>query len=154
MNCIKLLLSYLNYKLHLRIKKIEIERLKEVRLIRSRLQKKKQVKSQCKVKLKHKFFSIKIFFSIFILKIEILGFPGRLHQWRCHSNNTVLSLVKPYYCCYNVQPLARQEGYKESGLTLNGQMTRVKAGIDPPRLSGTRMLISYSSADFIGKGEG
>ena len=37
MNCIKVLLSYLNYKLNLRIKKIEIERLKEVRLIRSRL---------------------------------------------------------------------------------------------------------------------
>ncbi len=37
MNCIKLLLSYLNYKLHERIKKIEIERLKNVRLIRSRL---------------------------------------------------------------------------------------------------------------------
>ena len=37
MNCIKLLLSYLNYKLNERIKKIEIERLKEVRLIRSRL---------------------------------------------------------------------------------------------------------------------
>ena len=38
MNCIKLLLSYLNYKLNMRIKKIEIERLKEVRLIRSSLQ--------------------------------------------------------------------------------------------------------------------
>ena len=37
MNCIKLLLNYLNYKLNMRIKKIEIERLKEVRLIRSRL---------------------------------------------------------------------------------------------------------------------
>ena len=37
MNCIKLLLSYLNYKLNERIKKIEIERLKNVRLIRSRL---------------------------------------------------------------------------------------------------------------------
>ena len=40
MNCIKLLLSYLNYlnyKLNMRIKKIEIERLKEVRLIRSSL---------------------------------------------------------------------------------------------------------------------
>ena len=38
MNCIKLLLSYLNYKLNMRIKKIEIERLKNVRLIRSSLQ--------------------------------------------------------------------------------------------------------------------
>ena len=37
MNCIKLLLSYLNYKLNMRIKKIEIERIKDVRLIRSRL---------------------------------------------------------------------------------------------------------------------
>jgi len=37
MNCIKVLLNYLNYKLNMRIKKIEIERLKEVRLIRSRL---------------------------------------------------------------------------------------------------------------------
>jgi len=37
MNCIKLLLNYLNYKLNMRIKKIEIERLKDVRLIRSRL---------------------------------------------------------------------------------------------------------------------
>ena len=43
MNCIKLLLSYLNYKLHERIKKIEIERLKEVRLIRSRLQVSKSI---------------------------------------------------------------------------------------------------------------
>ena len=38
MNCIKLLLNYLNYKLNMRIKKIEIEKLKNVRLIRSRLQ--------------------------------------------------------------------------------------------------------------------
>ena len=37
MNCIKLLLNYLNYKLNMRIKKIEIEKLKNVRLIRSRL---------------------------------------------------------------------------------------------------------------------
>ena len=37
MNCIKLLLNYLNYKLNERIKKIEIEKLKNVRLIRSRL---------------------------------------------------------------------------------------------------------------------
>lgn len=37
MNCIKVLLNYLNYKLNMRIKKIEIERLNRVRLIRSRL---------------------------------------------------------------------------------------------------------------------
>ena len=29
MNCIKLLLNYLNYKLNMRIKKIEIEKLKK-----------------------------------------------------------------------------------------------------------------------------